>query len=186
MKKNLTLDTRYMKGFVSEEDLGKIFPEVEKAHDMLLRKNGPGSEFLGWMDLPENIGGQLLDDIERTASEVRSKFDALVCIGIGGSYLGARAAIQMLCPEFEEQTIFFAGQNLSGEHIKNMLDKLADKNVCVNVISKSGTTMEPAIAFRIIEDFLVKKHGPEGTKERIICTTDGQKGALKALADRKG
>ena len=186
MNKNLTLDTRYMEGFVSGKDLEKIMPEVEKAHSSLISGSGPGNDFLGWMDLPKNINNDLISDIEKTAQAIRSKSNALICIGIGGSYLGTRAAVEMLYPEFGKQRIFFAGHNLSGEHIKNLLDELADKDVCVNVISKSGTTTESAIAFRIIEDFLMRKYGADGVRDRIVCTTDKEKGALKAIADQKG
>ncbi len=186
MGNDISFDPNYVKGFVSQDELDEIFPEVQKAHDLLENKNGPGNEFLGWMDLPETIDEGLLREIEDTASDIKSKSDALICIGIGGSYLGTRAAIELLYPEFARQKVFFAGHNLSGEHLRELINELEDKDVCVNVISKSGTTTEPAIAFRIIEDFLIKKYGTDGAKDRIICTTDRKKGALKAMADKKG
>jgi glucose-6-phosphate isomerase len=175
-----------MKGFVSGEDLEKIMPEVEKAHSALIDGTGPGNEFRGWLDLPKDMSNELISEIEGTAKAIQSRSNALICIGIGGSYLGTRAAVEMLYPEFGKQKIFFAGHNLSGEHIKNLLEELRDRDIYVNVISKSGTTLEPAVAFRIIEDFLIKKYGPEGVKDRIICTTDKEKGALKTMADKKG
>ncbi|MGB2598929.1 MAG: glucose-6-phosphate isomerase [Candidatus Omnitrophota bacterium] len=186
MSKDLVLDTKYMEGFVSDKDLDGIFPEVEKAHSFLAEKNGPGNDLLGWLDLPEEITKDLLKDIEETSRSFISNSDAVIVIGIGGSYLGAKAAIEALSPEFTKKKIFFAGQNLSGEHLKELLGYAESKDVCVNVISKSGTTTESSIAFRVLHDFLKKKYSPEDLKNRIICTTDKEKGALKSIAGAHG
>ncbi len=143
MPKDLRLDINHMRGFVSDDELKNILPEVEKAHSFLEKKNGPGKESLGWMDLPPALGGDLLGDIEETASGMRCNADAVIVIGIGGSYLGAKAAIELLSPEFVGKKVFFAGHNLSASYLKGLLDSLKDKDVSVNVISKSGGTTEP-------------------------------------------
>jgi glucose-6-phosphate isomerase len=186
MSKGLRLDTRYLQGSVSAEDIEAILPEVEKAHSLLVNRDGEGSEYLGWMDLPCNINEDILKDIEDTASKMRKNSDAIVVIGIGGSYLGARATIETLASEEDRRNIFFAGYNMSCESLSALLNRLEDKDVSVNVISKSGTTTEPAITFRILEDFLQKKYGPDNISDRVICTTDNEKGALRAIADKKG
>jgi glucose-6-phosphate isomerase len=186
MERNLTYDTRYLEGFVSDKDLKDIFSKVEEAHAFLVKRNGPGKDFLGWMDLPENIDEGLLEDIEETAGRVNYSSDAIVIIGIGGSYLGARATIETLSPDLVNKKIFFAGHNLSGDYLGGLLGRLKDRDISVNVISKSGTTTETAVAFRVIEDFMKKKYGPDKITDRIICTTDKEKGALKAIADKAG
>ena len=174
-----------MKGFVSDEDMRDILPEVEKAHSFLEKKNGPGKEYLGWMDLPVNMPEDLLRRIEGTAGEMRQSSDAVIVVGIGGSFLGAKAAIEMLTPEFVGSKVFFAGQNLSASYLNGLLSSLKDREVSVNVISKSGGTTEPAVAFRIIEEFMERKYGRERSRSRIVCTTDAHKGALKGMADKK-
>jgi len=186
IKKGVTYDTAHLEGFVSEKDMGDIFAEVKKAHAFLEKRNGPGNAFLGWMDLPENITGSLVEEMETTAADLRSNSDAIIIIGIGGSYLGARSIIEAFSPGAVGKKIFFAGHNLSGDRLNALLDALRDRDVSVNVISKSGTTIEPAVAFRVVEDFLLKKYGPIGAKERIVCTTDGEKGALREIAREKG
>ncbi|MFH1553202.1 MAG: glucose-6-phosphate isomerase [Candidatus Omnitrophota bacterium] len=186
MEKSIKFDARYLEGFVSEKDLDGIFPEVEKAHAFLVEQNGPGKDFLGWVDLPENIDEGLLKDIDQTAAKLDRDSDAIIIIGIGGSYLGARAAIETLSPETIGKKIFFAGHNLSGEYLGELLDTLKDKDVSVNVISKSGTTTEPAIAFRVVEDFMKKKYGAGKIADRIVCTTDKKKGALRSIAEKNG
>ena len=185
MPNDLRLDTNCLKGFVSDADLKGIMPEVEKAHSFLENKNGLGSEFLGWMDVPDSLDEATLKDIEETAAGMRASADAVIVIGIGGSYLGAKAAIEFLAPEFAGEKVFFAGHNLSASYLKGLLDSLEGKDFSVNVISKSGGTTEPAIAFRIIQDFVEKKYGEDKARSRIVCTTDAEKGALKAMADRK-
>jgi glucose-6-phosphate isomerase len=186
MAKGLKYDTKYMEGFVSAEEIEGIFPEIEKAHTMLKDKSSPGSDFLGWMDLPANVDKELISRIEDVAGDLKSKSDVVVVVGIGGSYLGSKAALEILLPYPGREKVQFAGNNLSGDYLCGLLDCLKDKDVCVNVISKSGTTTEPAVAFRIMERFLQEKYGRENIADRIVCTTDRQKGALKQLADERG
>lgn len=186
MAKNITYDTEYLRGVVDQKDLESIFPEIEKAHLLLEKREGSGKDFLGWLDLPKNISEGLLKDIETTANFLSEKSDAIIIIGIGGSYLGAKATIDTLGSGRKADKIAFAGYNLSGGHLEELLEELKDKDFSVNVISKSGTTTEPAVAFRIFEDLLHKKYGSEEAKKRIVCTTDSEKGALKAIADKKG
>ncbi len=186
MSNKLILDTGYLDGFVSGKDLEGIFSEVEKAHSFLEERNGPGKEFLGWMDLPADIDEGLIKKMEETSARLDRESDAIIIIGIGGSYLGARAVIEALSPHLVNRKIFFAGCDLSCDRLADMLDTLKDKDISVNVISKSGTTTEPAIAFRIVEDFLKKKYDADKLKRRVVCTTDRERGALKAMADKKG
>lgn len=188
MTKAIQLDTKYLKDFVSEEDLAAIFPEVKNAHSLLVSKRGLGKDFLGWIDLPVNTSKDTLKEIEECAEQMKGCSDLIVIVGIGGSYLGARAAIEMLASDEGREKIFFTGNNLCGEHLEKLLDMIeaGNKDVSVNVISKSGTTTEPAVAFRIIEDALKKKYGPNKLKDRIVCTTDKERGALKKLADSAG
>ena len=186
MAKDLRYDTGYLEGHVSDKDLKAIMPEVEKAHQLLSGQDSPYKSSLGWMDLPENTDKSLVDDIVGTAGRMRALSEAVIIIGIGGSYLGARAAIETLAPGTVGKSIFFTGYNLCGHYACGLLDSLAEKDISVNVISKSGTTTETAIAFRMFEDLLRKKYGPGKFADRIICTTDGKKGALKAMADERG
>ncbi len=186
MDKGLKLDMRFLKGFVADSDLADIMTEVERAHSFLEKRSGEGNEFLGWMDLPKDMDDALLSDIERTAGKLTGNSDAVIFIGIGGSYLGARAVIEALVPETINKKVFFAGNNLSGDYICPLLEKLKGSDISVNVISKSGTTTEPAIAFRLVEEFLKEKYGSSGFADRVVCTTDKAKGALKAMADKKG
>ena len=187
MSDSIRYDTEGMKGFLSEEDINGVLPDLEKAHEYITEKNGPGNEFLGWEDLPETLGDDLLSDIEQTAEHVRNISDVMIVIGIGGSYLGAKATLAMLRPDFDaDKRVYFAGFNLSGDNLNALLGKIKDMDICVNIVSKSGTTTEPAIATRIIEEFLKNKYGEDGVKDRIICTTDKEKGALKEIANKKG
>jgi len=186
MKNGLKLETRFLNGFVSGEDIEKILPEVERAHSFLMKKNGPGGDFLGWMDIPENTSGRLLKEIEEDAENMTKMSDVVIVIGIGGSYLGARAAIEMLTPYLGKKNVIFAGNNICGGYLSEIEGLIEKEDVSVNVISKSGTTTEPAIAFRVIEHCMKKKYGPRELKKRIICTTDRKKGALRELADKEG
>jgi len=163
--------------------LGEKILEVEKS---LKNKTCPGSDFLCWLDYPETVEKNLIDDIKKTAITVREDYEVLVCIGIGGSYLGAKAAIEAL--KYQSGTSFpviFLGQNLSADYINEVLNSIDDKEIAVNVISKSGTTLEPALSFRIIRDFLDKRYGKYSARKRIIATTDKEKGALRQLADEE-
>ncbi|MBL7073057.1 MAG: glucose-6-phosphate isomerase [Candidatus Omnitrophica bacterium] len=185
-KKRLKLNTKCLKGFVSERDFRNILPEVEKAHAALIEKNSRGKEFLGWVDFPEEAGPEFLKKIETTGGRINSEKDAVIVIGIGGSYLGARSIIETLAPRIIGKDIFFAGYNLSGDFLNRLLSEVKDRDVNVIVISKSGTTTEPALAFRIIKDFLMRKYSAKELKSRIICVTDKEKGALKRLAEEEG
>ncbi|MFH1395602.1 MAG: glucose-6-phosphate isomerase [Candidatus Omnitrophota bacterium] len=185
-KKKLKLDIKYLDGFVRKQDFKDISPEIEKAHNFLEKRNGLGKDFLGWIDLPEELSSSHINEIEMEARNINSNSKAVIVIGIGGSYLGARATIETLEPKKINKNIFFAGYNLSGDFLSNLLTEIQDKDVSVIVISKSGTTTEPAIAFRIIENFLREKYGSKKIKDRIICITDKKKGALKSISTKRG
>lgn len=172
-------------------DLGAMADKVISAHHLLHNRTGPGSEFTGWLDLPAKWKESQIINIQNAAREIQANSKALVVIGIGGSYLGSRAAIDMLCHPFHNQledttALFFAGHNLSGNYHKALLEQLEGIDFSVNVISKSGTTIEPAIAFRLIRELLQRKYGKEGARKRIYATTDVNKGALRQLADQEG
>ncbi|WP_202081320.1 glucose-6-phosphate isomerase [Caldalkalibacillus salinus] len=181
--------------FFKEEELSQQKHMLETAHHMLHEQTGAGSDYLGWVDLPEAYDKEEFERIQQAATRIQNNSDALVVIGIGGSYLGAKAAIEMLTHTFHNQLpnakrqtpeIYFVGQNISATYVKHLIQVLEGKDFSVNVISKSGTTTEPAIAFRIFRDLLEKKYGEEEAKSRIYATTDAEKGALKQLATEKG
>lgn len=177
--------------FMGQNEIDNLSEFVKVAHQMLHEKKSPGSDFLGWVNLPHDYDKEEFSRIKKAAERIRSNSDALVVIGIGGSYLGSRAAIEALSHTFHNQVsgntqIYFAGQNISGTYLTHLLDVLKDKDISINVISKSGTTTEPAIAFRIFRDYLEKKYGKEEARKRIYATTDKAKGALKTLADEEG
>lgn len=175
--------------FIEETDLKSIQKEINQARNMLDQKSGLGSDYTGWVDLVDDLDEDLIKDIQATAKKIRKQSNVLVVIGIGGSYLGAKAAVEYMKPYFQKRKsmeIVFAGQNLSSTYLYELLDYLKNKNFSVNVISKSGTTTEPAIAFRAIKQLLEDKYSPEEVKERIFATTDASKGALRSLADKEG
>ncbi len=184
----LDLNRDNLSPFLSEEDFERLRPRLEAAHHALLEKSGSGSEFLGWMDLLDRPDDSLVADIVSVAAEVRERADVLVCIGIGGSYLGAQAVISALRPYFsptdDRPEILFAGHNLSGLYHSELIRHLEGKSVYVNVISKSGTTLEPAIAFRILREWMHRTF--DDASERIIVTTDPQRGKLNELRDEFG
>ena len=164
---------------------------VKVAHDMLHEKKGQGSDFLGWVDLPLTYDKEEFSRIKQAAKRIQNQSDALIVIGIGGSYLGARSAIEALSHTFHNQLndktqVYFAGNNISSTYIMHLLEILEGKDISVNVISKSGTTTEPALAFRIFRNYLEQKYGKEEARKRIFATTDQEKGALKKLADAEG
>ncbi|WP_088008099.1 glucose-6-phosphate isomerase [Indiicoccus explosivorum] len=163
--------------------------ELQEIHDRLYHKTGKGSDFLGWLDWPSTIDPELLGRIQKTADAIRDKADVLVVIGIGGSYLGAKAVLSALSPYFSQEDngteILFAGHHVSGEYLKQLLDHLDGKEVMVNVISKSGKTTEPALAFRFLKKYMEDRYGDEAAS-RIIVTTDAEKGALLNLAKESG
>ena len=186
------LDFRYLKDFISEEEFSEKVQKAEEAHRTLMTKSGAGNDFTGFVELPEEYDKEEFSRIISAAEKIRKQSDVLVVIGIGGSYLGARAVIELctsplrnrICKEGPE--IYFAGCNLSPDYMSEIAEICEDKDFSVNVISKSGTTTEPAIAFRFFRELLEKKYGKEGAKERIFCTTDKARGTLKAVADKEG
>ncbi len=187
----VTLNAKYLEPFVHEGELQAILPQVEAAHRTIHEKSGPGNDFLGWLDLPVNYDREEFDRILKAAQKIRSHSQVLVVIGIGGSYLGARAAIELLHSQLynnlgDGPQIYFAGNSISPTYLNQVIRLCEGKDFSINVISKSGTTTEPALVFRIFRDLAIKKYGREGAKERIFCTTDKAKGTLKQLADEEG
>jgi glucose-6-phosphate isomerase len=166
----------------------QLLKDIQKAHQRLLDKSGQGSDFLGWVDWPIIYDAKEIDRIKETADEIREKCNAFVVVGVGGSYLGARAAIEGIRGSFyndlpkDSPNIYYMGNNLSGSYLKDLMGILENKDVCVNVISKSGTTTEPGAAFRVIKAFMEKKYGKKEASKRIFATTDENKGALLTLA----
>ena len=192
---NIRFDYSKALPFVGQHEIDNMAKYVKEAHNMLHNKTGAGNDFLGWVNLPTDYDKEEFARIKKAAEKIRSDSDVLVVIGIGGSYLGARAAVEMLQHSFynaldkdkrKGPAIFFAGNNISSTYMADLLETVEGKDISVNVISKSGTTTEPAIAFRIFKDLLEKKYGKEGAKERIYATTDKARGALKSLADEEG
>ena len=189
---SVTLNTKHLSGFVRDEEFNQIWPQVELAHRQLMERTGEGSDFLGWVDLPENYDKDEFARIQKAAQKIRSDSDVLIVIGIGGSYLGARAAIEgMTSPLYNETAngtpkIYFCGNSISSSYLKTVLGLCEGKRVSVNVISKSGTTTEPAVAFRVFKEYLEKTVGQEEARRRIYATTDVKRGTLKELADREG
>ena len=188
----LKLIDKYARGFVHEHELSCMQPQITAAHELLHSGTGAGNDFIGWLDLPKNYDKEEFSRIKAAAGKIKASCDVLIVIGIGGSYLGARAAIEFikspLYNNLKKDTpdIYFLGNSISSTALAETLSLCEGRDVCVNVISKSGTTTEPAIAFRIFKEYLEKKYGREGAKERIFCTTDKARGTLKALADSAG
>lgn len=181
--------------FFAKEEVDTLQPYVDVAHEMLHEKTGPGKDFLGWIDLPNNYNKEEFARIKKAAQKIQSDSDVLVVIGIGGSYLGARAAIECLGHSFRNSLskddrkapeVYFAGNNISSTYLMDLIEIIKDKDVSLNVISKSGTTTEPAIAFRVLKEFLENKYGKEEAAKRIYATTDAKKGALKQVSDEEG
>lgn len=190
---NLKISDRFAKSFLTETLIQNELEKAEKARQTLLQKTGHGNEFLGWVDLPGKISGDDLQKIRVAAETIQSHSQYLVVVGIGGSYLGARAVIEALTPEFsapetqkKSVKIIYAGHHLDADYHFRLLAFLENKEFSVNVISKSGTTTEPAIAFRLLLSLLERKYGRENVKKRVFATTDKEKGALKQLADEYG
>lgn len=188
----LKISTQNLDGFVATQEIHKFQPELDHHHQSLLDGTGKGNDFLGWYDLPSEISNDYIVELETKASEIRSKVDFLVVVGIGGSYLGAKAVIEALKGSFDDfqendnPRIIYAGQNLSEDYIAELVDFIDDKSYAICVISKSGTTTEPAVAFRILKNHLESKVGKEEASSRIIAITDKDKGALKTLANQEG
>lgn len=169
---------------ISEKEILKYKKEVLKAHTNLHEKQGAGSDFLGWVNLKIDV--QELEKIKVAASKIRKQSDVLIVIGIGGSYLGSKAVIDALSHTFNPKNVIFAGNNMSADYLNDLLDYIKDKDISLNVISKSGTTIEPALTFKVLREYIEEKYGEDKAKDRIFVTTDKEKGVLKKLADEKG
>lgn len=188
----LKLEDKYLDGFVSAHEYAGIEHSVKAAHQSLTERTGLGNDFLGWVNLPENYDKEEFSRIKAAAERIKKNSDIFIVIGIGGSYLGARAAIEFLKSDkyndLEKDTpnIYFTGNSISSSALAELVSICEGKDFSVNMISKSGTTTEPAIAFRVFREILEKKYGKEEAKKRIFCTTDKAKGTLKNLADQEG
>lgn len=182
-------------GYVHEHEVESMKALTESARKLLLSKSGAGNDYLGWIDLPVDYDKEEFTRIKKAAEKIKSDSDVLVVIGIGGSYLGARAAIEFLGHNFfnsvskdlrKAPEIYFVGNSISSNYLAGLVDVIGDRDFSVNIISKSGTTTEPAIAFRVFKKMLEEKYGKDGAAKRIYATTDKAKGALKKLADAEG
>ncbi|MCR4594469.1 MAG: glucose-6-phosphate isomerase [Clostridiales bacterium] len=188
----LKINDKYVKEYIGESELSALVPKVREAHNKIVNKNGAGSDFLGWVDLPENYDKEEFARIKKAADKIKNDSKALVVIGIGGSYLGARAAIEFCKSQNynlikkDTPNIYFSGNSISGQTLAETVELVKDVDFSINVISKSGTTTEPAIAFRIFRELLIEKYGEEEASKRIYVTTDKCKGTLKELSDEKG
>ncbi len=193
--KKLNFSIEGAKNFLTSEEMERMTPMIESAHKLLKSKKGPGNEFLGWVNLPRNYDKTEFKAVKKAAQTIRKQADVLVVIGIGGSYLGAKAAIEFLTHSFYNNLpkekrngpeIYFAGTSISGTYLTHLIELIGDRDFAINMISKSGTTTEPAIAFRFLKKKLEDKYGKEEARNRIYATTDKKKGALKTLADKEG
>lgn len=191
----IELNDDNVKSIISDNEIAGKQEEVNRLHDDLEKGAGAGADFLGWLHLPSRSAEDRVTEVVQTADYIRDHCEAFICIGIGGSYLGARAAVSFSKSTFFNQLsssarggpeIYFAGHNISSDYISDLLELISEKSVCLNVISKSGTTTEPAIAFRLLKQRLEKKIGAAEAQKRIFVTTDGHKGALKKMADNAG
>ena len=188
----LKLNDNYVKNFISDDEIKAMAGAVEDAHQKILDKSGEGADFLGWVDLPVNYDKEEFERIKKAADKIKNDSKALVVIGIGGSYLGARAAIEFCTSQNynliskDTPNIYFSGNSISGNSLSELVEMVKDVDFSINVISKSGTTTEPAIAFRIFRDLLIKKYGEEEAAKRIYVTTDKAKGTLKEFSDKAG
>ncbi|MDU3584255.1 MAG: glucose-6-phosphate isomerase [Clostridium butyricum] len=195
MNKGISLDLSKVAPYLATSEVDYMEDMVKCAHDKLHNGTGAGNDFLGWIDLPVNYDKDEFERIKKSAEKIQSDSEVLIVIGIGGSYLGARAAIEMLTNNFHNALdndkrkapkIFYVGNNISSTYMAELLQAIEGKDVSLNIISKSGTTTEPAIAFRILKSYVEKKYGVEEARKRIYATTDKAKGALKTLADSEG
>lgn len=189
---SLKFNSKYSESIVSPADIKAIAPKAVKAMDTLMSKTGEGNDFLGWIDLPTNYDKEEFDRIKKSAEYIKKNSDVLIVIGIGGSYLGARAVVEavksynynLLAKDTPQ--IYFIGNSISPSSLNEIVSLCDGKDVCVNVISKSGTTTEPAIAFRVFRELINSRYSKEEAAKRIFCTTDAHKGTLKELADKEG
>ena len=195
MDYNISFDYSNARFMVSDDNLKAMSKRVLDAKEVLVSRTGAGNDFLGWLDLPINYDKEEFARIKKAAAKIQSDSEILIVIGIGGSYLGARAAIEALrhsfynvIPKEQRKTpqIFFAGNNISSTYLEHLLEVVGDRDFSINIISKSGTTTEPAIAFRLFKRLLIEKYGEKEAAKRIYATTDKAKGALKNLADAEG
>ena len=195
MANKVTFDYSLTENVISADEIKSMEKITNDAKELLLSKEGAGSDFLGWIDLPIDYDKEEFARIQKAAEKIQSDSEVLLVIGIGGSYLGARAAIEFLRHGFYNNVskeirktpeIYYCGNNLSGTYLSQLIDVIGDRDFSVNIISKSGTTTEPAVAFRIFKERLEKKYGIEEAAKRIYATTDKQKGALKNLATEEG
>ena len=195
MGKEVVFDYSKATGFISAEEMANFKKTVMTAKETLLSKEGAGNDYLGWIDLPVDYDKDEFARIKKAAAKIQSDSDVLLVVGIGGSYLGARAAIEFLSNSFynvlskdvrKTPEIYFVGNSISSKYIADLKKVLAGKDFSINIISKSGTTTEPAIAFRVFKEMLIEKYGKEEAAKRIYATTDRAKGALKNLADEEG
>lgn len=188
----LRLNDNYVKNFITDEELAAMAPAVADAHQKIVDKSGEGADFLGWVDLPVNYDKEEFERIIKAADKIKKDSKALIVIGIGGSYLGARAAIEFCTSQNynlvskDTPNIYFSGNSISGNSLSELVDLVKDVDFSINVISKSGTTTEPAISFRIFRDLLIKKYGEKEAAKRIYVTTDKAKGTLKEFSDKAG
>ena len=195
MSRQVTFDYSKAGSFISEEEIGYMKKLTLDAKETLVSKTGAGNDFLGWIDLPVDYDKEEFARIKAAAKKIQSDSDVLLVIGIGGSYLGARAAIEFLSHSFynvldksvrKTPEIYFCGNSISSTYLKHLMDVVGDRDFSINMISKSGTTTEPAIAFRVLKEKLEAKYGKKGAAERIYATTDKAKGSLKHLSDEEG
>ncbi len=186
------VNDKHIQAFIGEDEYQGIAAQVKSAHEALHSGTGLGNDFIGWLTLPTDYDKDEFDRIKKAAKKIQSDTDIFIVIGIGGSYLGARAAIEFLkSPNYnalckDTPQIYYAGNSISSTALAELLELCEGKNISINMISKSGTTTEPAIAFRVFRELLEKKYGKDGARERIYCTTDKARGTLKQLADREG
>ncbi|MEG1427163.1 MAG: glucose-6-phosphate isomerase, partial [Oscillospiraceae bacterium] len=189
---SLKLECGYLSDFIRESEYTAIASSVKAAHELLASGKGPGNDFLGWTTLPTDYDKEEFARIKAAAERIKKNSDIFIVIGIGGSYLGARAAIEFLksanynALKKEEPDIYYTGNSISSSALSELLSICEGKDISINMISKSGTTTEPAIAFRMFRELLEKKYGKEEAKKRIFCTTDKSRGTLKHLADEEG
>lgn len=195
MSSKVTFDYSRATAFIKDHEVANMKKLVLDAKEELVSRTGAGNDFLGWIDLPVDYDKEEFDRIKKAAEKIRNDSDVLLVIGIGGSYLGARAAIEFLGHNFfnmvskeirKAPEIYFVGNNLSSTYIKGLMDVIGDRDFSINMISKSGTTTEPAVAFRVFKEMLENKYGKEEAGKRIYCTTDKARGALKNLANEEG
>jgi len=188
---SVVLNTKHLSGFINEEEYKAIYPQVEAAHKQLEAKNGPGNDFLGWMYLPRDYDKEEFARIKEAAKKIREDSEVLVVAGIGGSYLGARAVIEAVKGLYHNEIenglkIYFCGNSISPTYLNDIIALCKGKKFSINVISKSGTTTETSLAFRVLRKLLEDEVGVEEANQRIYATTDRAKGTLKQLADAQG